>query len=106
MTTKLYVLEVDSCNNCPNIKTCKIAWEHTNGDTFPDDCSLRGSIRSSEELKAEIESVNHCLNPISLYSTDDLVRELCSREGVEYTELGKTTLMRGPAKIIVIRGDE
>ena len=48
----------------------------------------------------------HYILDLSGVSTADLILELCSREGVEYTELGKTTLMRGPAKIIVIRGDE
>ena len=38
--------------------------------------------RTPEQTKADIESVNLGLNPLNLYSTTDLVAELCRREGV------------------------
>jgi len=40
INNKLYILEVPSCADCPNIKICKIAWEHTDENTFPKDCPL------------------------------------------------------------------
>ena len=39
-------------------------------------------IRTPEQTREDIESVNRCLNPLSLVSTTDLIAELCRREGV------------------------
>ena len=40
--------------------------------------------RTQEELKADIDHVNKCLNPLSLYSTIDLARELSMRQEVDF----------------------
>lgn len=37
-------------------------------------------MRTEEEIKSDIESVNKCLNPLSLYKTKDIVNELISRD--------------------------
>jgi hypothetical protein len=47
-------------------------------------------MRTEEEIKSDIESVNKCLNPLSLYSTKDIVTELISRD--------ESTWMRVPIK--------
>jgi len=77
-------------------------------------------IRTPEQTREDIESVNRCLNPLSLVSTTDLVAELCSREGVSMPftigEMYSVTINHeiefmdpyevcGPAKIIVVRGE-
>lgn len=41
-------------------------------------------MRTEEEIKKDIESVNKCLNPLSLYKTKDLVKELITRKNVEW----------------------
>lgn len=86
-------------------------------------------IRTPEQTREDIESVNRCLNPLSLVSTTDLVAELCSREGVcvesvegwfmdkkpeKYTiEIDRghgfihsSGTQDGPCRIIVVRGGE
>ena len=37
-------------------------------------------MRTDEEIKSDIESVNTCLNPLSLYKTDAIMHELLSRD--------------------------
>ncbi len=84
--------------------------------------------RTPEETKADINSINRCLNPLSLYNTADLVRELARREEVAIHEikegdvceiahertptgLGPHFIFKaipryeGPVKILVVRGE-
>jgi len=79
--------------------------------------------RTEDELKADIEHVNKCLNPLCLYSTADLVNELASRDGVRTVSTIENSSYEAyitnendeiidcahgfyPDTILVIRGDE
>lgn len=41
-------------------------------------------MRTEDEIKRDVESVNKCLNPLFLYKTKDLVKELISRDCAEW----------------------
>lgn len=47
-------------------------------------------MRTEEEIKSDIESVNKCLNPLSLYKTKDLVKELISRDESTWMSVPET----------------
>lgn len=43
--------------------------------------------RTEEEIMSDVEFVNKCLNPLSLYKTKDLVKEIISRKCAEWHKI-------------------
>jgi hypothetical protein len=67
-------------------------------------------MRTEEEIKSDIEKVNKCLNPLSLYKTEYLVKELSGRSDITFWELAyhesDDFYFQGPAKIILMKERE
>ncbi len=87
---------------------------------------MERSMRDADKQLAALELSQPMPCILQQFSTADLVAELCSREGVEEMEIGKSRIYsicvshecsvasdeeynccnNGPAKIIVVRGEE